>query len=45
MYLPQCTGLIVRIFKDDANKNGGKWMVRLKKGIVSRCWENLVSVA
>lgn len=29
--------------KDEANKNGGKWMVRLKKGIASRCWENLVS--
>ena len=30
------------MWEDDANKNGGKWMVRLKKGIASRCWENLV---
>jgi translation initiation factor 4E len=30
------------IWEDAANKSGGKWMVRLKKGIVSRCWENLV---
>lgn len=29
--------------KDKANKNGGKWIVRLKKGLASRCWENLVS--
>ena len=28
--------------QDDTNKNGGKWMIRLKKGISSRCWENLV---
>ena len=30
--------------QDDTNKNGGKWMVRLKKGIAARCWENLVSL-
>ena len=29
-------------FQDDANKAGGKWIVRLKKGLASRCWENLV---
>ena len=29
--------------QDKANKNGGKWIVRLKKGLASRCWENLVS--
>jgi len=23
--------------------NGGKWIVRLKKGLASRYWENLVS--
>lgn len=29
-------------FQDDANKDGGKWIVRLKKGLASRCWENLI---
>lgn len=28
--------------KDDANKEGGKWIVRLRKGLASRCWENLI---
>ena len=32
----------VFFLQDEANKSGGKWMVRLKKGISSRCWENLV---
>jgi uncharacterized membrane protein YqaE (UPF0057 family) len=30
------------MWEDDTNKNGGKWMIRLKKGISSRCWENLL---
>lgn len=30
------------MWEDEANRNGGKWMVRLKKGIASRCWENLL---
>ena len=30
------------LWEDDANKNGGKWIVRLKKGLASRCWENLI---
>jgi hypothetical protein len=25
------------------NMNGGKWIVRLKKGLASRYWESLVS--
>ena len=28
--------------KDEANKAGGKWIIRLKKGLASRCWENLI---
>ena len=28
--------------QDDANKMGGKWIIRLKKGLASRCWENLI---
>lgn len=30
------------MWEDEANKSGGKWIVRLKKGIASRCWENLL---
>ncbi|TRY69724.1 hypothetical protein DNTS_035407, partial [Danionella cerebrum] len=28
--------------QDDANKSGGKWIIRLRKGLASRCWENLI---
>ena len=28
--------------QDDANYSGGKWIIRLKKGLASRCWENLI---
>ncbi|XP_078474260.1 eukaryotic translation initiation factor 4E type 2 isoform X2 [Lampetra planeri] len=30
------------MWEDDANKSGGKWIVRLRKGLASRCWENLI---
>lgn len=30
------------IWEDSANKSGGKWIIRLKKGLASRCWENLI---
>eukprot|EP00745_Piridium_sociabile_P001004 TRINITY_DN106317_c0_g1_i1.p1 TRINITY_DN106317_c0_g1~~TRINITY_DN106317_c0_g1_i1.p1 ORF type:complete len:231 (+),score=52.34 TRINITY_DN106317_c0_g1_i1:67-693(+) len=30
------------MWEDDANKMGGKWIIRLKKGLASRCWENLI---
>ncbi|XP_039289873.1 eukaryotic translation initiation factor 4E type 2 isoform X3 [Nilaparvata lugens] len=30
------------MWEDEANKKGGKWIVRLRKGLASRCWENLV---
>ncbi|XP_075535851.1 eukaryotic translation initiation factor 4E type 2-like isoform X2 [Dermacentor variabilis] len=29
-------------FLDEANRTGGKWIVRLRKGLASRCWENLI---
>lgn len=29
-------------WEDIANKNGGKWMVRIKKGLSSLYWEELV---
>ncbi|XP_054771436.1 eukaryotic translation initiation factor 4E type 2-like [Lytechinus pictus] len=30
------------MWEDEANKKGGKWIVRLRKGLASRLWENLV---
>jgi len=29
-------------WEDPANQKGGKWMVRLKKGLASRYWEDLI---
>ena len=28
--------------QDDENKSGGKWIVRLRKGLASKFWEDLV---
>ncbi|VDK40035.1 unnamed protein product [Gongylonema pulchrum] len=30
------------VWEDDANQKGGKWILRLKKGLSSRVWENLL---
>ncbi|XP_027630401.1 eukaryotic translation initiation factor 4E type 2-like isoform X2 [Tupaia chinensis] len=30
------------MWEDDANKNGGKWIIQLWKGLASPCWENLI---
>jgi len=30
------------MWEDEANREGGKWIVRLRKGYASRCWEDLV---
>ncbi|KAG0088607.1 Eukaryotic translation initiation factor 4E type 2 [Podila epicladia] len=30
------------VWEDSTNINGGKWIVRLKKGLASRYWENLI---
>ncbi|KAL0095007.1 translation initiation factor eIF 4e-like domain-containing protein [Phycomyces blakesleeanus] len=30
------------VWEDEVNVNGGKWIVRLKKGLASRYWESLV---
>jgi len=30
------------MWEDSANCQGGKWIIRLKKGLASRCWENLI---
>eukprot|EP00163_Fabomonas_tropica_P001754 TRINITY_DN11300_c0_g1_i1.p1 TRINITY_DN11300_c0_g1~~TRINITY_DN11300_c0_g1_i1.p1 ORF type:complete len:205 (+),score=34.61 TRINITY_DN11300_c0_g1_i1:423-1037(+) len=30
------------MWEDSANKKGGKWIIRLKKGLASRYWEDVV---
>nr|CAB3241806.1 eukaryotic translation initiation factor 4E type 2-like [Phallusia mammillata] len=35
-------GGIKPLWEDKANRLGGKWIVRLRKGLVARCWENLI---
>jgi len=30
------------MWEDDKNKMGGRWIVRLRKGLASRCWENMI---
>ncbi|KAJ8267154.1 hypothetical protein GJAV_G00139130 [Gymnothorax javanicus] len=30
------------MWEDEANKSGGKWIIRLRKGLASRFWENIV---
>jgi translation initiation factor 4E len=30
------------IWEDDENKHGGKWVVRVKKGVADRLWEDLL---
>ncbi|RMZ79751.1 hypothetical protein DV738_g3121, partial [Chaetothyriales sp. CBS 135597] len=30
------------VWEDEANKKGGKWIVRLKKGVADRYWEDLL---
>jgi translation initiation factor 4E len=30
------------VWEDDENKKGGKWIVRLKKGVADRYWEDLL---
>lgn len=30
------------VWEDPANASGGKWIIRLKKGLVNRLWEHLL---
>jgi len=30
------------MWEDEANQKGGKWIVRLRKGLASKCWEDLL---
>jgi translation initiation factor 4E len=29
------------VWEDESNKRGGKWIIRLKKGVADRYWESL----
>ncbi len=33
---------IVPVWEDAINRSGGKWTIRLKKGVANRVWENVV---
>lgn len=30
------------MWEDEANRSGGKWIIRLRKGLASRFWENII---
>lgn len=30
------------VWEDEENRNGGKWIIRLKKGVSTRYWEDLL---
>lgn len=30
------------VCQDESNRNGGKWIIRLRKGLASRFWENII---
>uniref|UniRef100_A0A3B4YCM2 Eukaryotic translation initiation factor 4E family member 2 related sequence 1 n=1 Tax=Seriola lalandi dorsalis TaxID=1841481 RepID=A0A3B4YCM2_SERLL len=30
------------MWEDESNRNGGKWIIRLRKGLASRFWENII---
>lgn len=30
------------VWEDDVNRKGGKWVIRMKKGVADRYWENLL---
>uniref|UniRef100_A0A3Q3GZZ6 Eukaryotic translation initiation factor 4E type 2-like n=1 Tax=Labrus bergylta TaxID=56723 RepID=A0A3Q3GZZ6_9LABR len=30
------------MWEDDSNRSGGKWIIRLRKGLASRFWENII---
>ena len=30
------------LWEDEGNKNGGKWVIRIKKGYATKCWEDLL---
>ena len=32
------------VWEDEANKRGGKWIIRLKKGVADRYWEDLLFI-
>lgn len=38
-------GGIRPVWEDDENKKGGKWVVRFKKGVMDRYWDDLLLAA
>jgi len=30
------------VWEDDENKRGGKWIIRLKKGVIDRYWDDML---
>lgn len=34
--------LSVSPVQDESNRSGGKWIIRLRKGLASRFWENII---
>ncbi|XP_008304349.1 eukaryotic translation initiation factor 4E type 2-like, partial [Stegastes partitus] len=30
------------MWEDESNRSGGKWIIRLRKGLASRFWENII---
>jgi translation initiation factor 4E len=36
------SGIRRPVWEDPLNTNGGKWIIRLKKGVADRIWEDLV---
>jgi len=41
-YLLFHSGIRRPVWEDPANISGGKWIIRLKKGVADRLWEDLV---
>ncbi|KAF8141754.1 translation initiation factor eIF 4e-like domain-containing protein [Boletus edulis] len=42
-YLLFHAGVRRPVWEDPLNRNGGKWIIRLRKGVADRVWEDLVS--
>lgn len=40
--VPPLTCLCHPDTQDESNRSGGKWIIRLRKGLASRFWENII---
>lgn len=41
-HLPVAPWLLLSARQDESNRSGGKWIIRLRKGLASRFWENII---